>query len=337
MKRPAEGGSLSPTATPKISWLSAARLASAQTAAFFEAHPFAYEETLDHVLIHNLEKALSGAAGARFIARFAGRAGQVYFPGFAKRREVVDLVLILVTPRVTKLVLLQSKRVFPKRRRFVLPKSSATVFDELKAYVGAELSTPPARFTSASTYESIGKSRAGKISPQWDAIERINAISRATWSGRDAVHYLLHHPNDPTDLSLTTTPSHGRLGLRVVSQTELASAIGGPPVARALKPTHLSSRFASPLSAFPGFLAEASRCHVGLPVDGNTRPAMTILLPGIKYDLRVERETRSDRREPLSIVAERDERPVIDLRSTSVVTLSVDEHDDSWDEGAQSE
>lgn len=316
-----------------MTWISAARTAAAETAAFFEAHPVAYEETLDHVLIHNLETALAGVTGARIVARFAGRAGQVYFPGFTKRCEVVDLVLILRTSRVTKIALLQSKRIFPKRKGLTLPKSSPTMLDELNAYVHAELTTPPAIFRADSTYESVQKTTKGKTVAQWDAIEKINNSSQATWGGRDAVHYLLYHPVDPAYFGLASRPSGGQLGIRVVSQTQLAAGIG--PTARSLKPAQLSAVFADPLTTFSGFLAHSARCGVTIPVDRRTKRAMTVLLPGIRYDLPASRTDKLEKRNPLSIIADRSEHPVLDLRATNVVTLIVDGDEQSWlDDGA---
>lgn len=312
---------------------SALQQADQKTAAFFERHPFAYEETLDHLLIHHLESAMAGISQTDFMTRFTGRRGQIYVQT-GQHIEAIDLFIVVRTQScLPKIIMLQSKRLFPEPKAKA-PASSKTPIQgvtsagmraELDAFITQEQLRPQHDFLPKSSYKKVGLG-----SEQWKAIADINFASVIA-GYTDAIHYLLYNPLNASKLKLPAAPSGTTLGLRIISQTDLKNAAN--PKGRVAAKS-LSNVFAQRRTQFDQFITSASSCHHGIPPPGATgKSPIQLVLPGLQYDfdeILVSRAAQDDRgrnrekgRAVLSEFARRTDSIVIDLRTTPSITFDL--------------
>jgi hypothetical protein len=243
-----------------IALQSALSFAAESTARFYHQFPDAYETSLDHSLLFNVqrdvaldnERTLGDGSSYGIAVRFIGGPGGqlVDRSDPTKRVEVADLAILLKSLcSPTKLLLLQSKKFKAKS----LPKQlyGGHDLDDLRAVVQRSM-TNRRSFDSSTSY---GSSRVN----QWIAIAAVNRASRRL-HGHDLIHYLFYHP--PYYLGMPPSTG-GTVGLRVVQQSDCRL--------RTMDASKIRARFGNDLTEFARFVIAAINCKFGIPIRGTGR------------------------------------------------------------------
>jgi hypothetical protein len=245
--------------------------ASDDVAAQLERMPTMHEEFLDFALVAKLAQ----ANGPYVVPSGTVVDLDVHFVGGGRhwgRYEIADVGVIVNFRRGTellrtKVVLLQSKRLYPKGAAPDPPNSGVIKpggFGSLMNPSVAAASAPRTfRFDRDSRYEAM---RVGD--EQWDAIAEFEETFKIP------VHYLLYHPRRlpseqliPVATPVRRTRGHARLGARVLTAADLRSRVNAGVTTPAYR--DLEANGSPPGLRLQEFIAqEVLGCRDGYVVDG---------------------------------------------------------------------